>query len=503
MDMDLARRPVRILFAASEHVRHADVMAELEVRGIATSWAASVDEAFAAVESDDPDVVVVSLDLPGGGGRELCTQLASWRPELRVICAGPEATYEAAIGAMRVGAFDYLPEPIDARALAAAIERAQGTRELRTEVQRLRRALAESKGFEELIGASQPMQRMYAMLERAAETSASVLITGESGTGKEVVARALHRRSRRRDGPFVAINCTALPENLLESELFGHVKGAFTDAKIGRSGLFVKASGGTLLLDEIGEMPTSLQPKLLRALQERMVRPVGSDAEVPFDVRVIAATNRNLEAEVADKRFREDLFYRINVIHVEVPALRERGPDILLLAEHYIQHFSTQLEKPVSGLSHQAAERLLAYDWPGNVRELQNCIERAVALTQQDDLQVDDLPEKVRKYRPSHVLVVSNAPSELLPMEEVERRYVLRVLEAVSGNKKEAAKVLGFDRKTLYRKLERYGVITPDRPERGERPQEPADLGESGDRSEGAVTVSASDSLVDGDKSRA
>jgi two-component system response regulator HydG len=454
--MDPLQPVARLLFASASREWCESLMGELGVRGYDVVWRGSADEARAALEVDDYDALITQPELPGGG-LSLCDEVARRWPEVCNVVSGP-ATYEAAVAALRAGAFDYLGEPLELESLVGCLGRVKRRGELREEVARLRQVLAEAKGFEELLGQSQPMQRLYAMLERAAETNASVLISGESGTGKEVVARSLHRRSRRKDGPFVAINCAALPEALLESELFGHVKGAFTDAKVARSGLFVKASGGTLLLDEIGEMPLALQPKLLRALQERRVRPVGGDSEVPFDVRVVAATNRNLEALVDDKSFREDLFYRINVIHVEVPALRERGADVLLLAQHFVDHFSAQLEKPVTGLSQDATERLLAYDWPGNVRELQNCIERAVALTRGPELSAADLPDKVASYRRSHLLVVSNAPSELVRMEEVERRYVLRVLEAVGGNKKEAARVLGFDRKTLYRKLERYGL---------------------------------------------
>jgi two-component system, NtrC family, response regulator AtoC len=457
--MTSVRPPLRVLFASPEQRSHAAVLSEMQTLGYAICWRGAADDAFAAIDGDEYDLVILHEDLPGGA-TSLCRQLAADRPDVRVIIALREPAFAPALAAVRAGAIDLLLEPIRVTDVAEACDRAQRHREYRLEVKRLRQVLADMKGFEDLVGASQPMQRMYAMLEQAAQTTASVLITGESGTGKEIVARTLHRRSRRKDGPFVAVNLSALPDTLLESELFGHVKGAFTDAKVARSGLFVKASGGTLLLDEIGDMPLSLQPKLLRALQERRVKPVGADVEVPFDVRVVAATNRNLEDEVVEKRFREDLFYRINVIHVAVPALRDRGTDILMLAEQYVQHFAAQLEKDVRGVSYAAAEKLLAYDWPGNVRELQNCIERAVALTQHDEVQLGDLPEKLRKYRRSHVLVVSNTPSELVSMDEVERRYVLRVLKAVKGNKKEAARVLGFDRKTLYRKLDRYGLAS-------------------------------------------
>jgi len=249
-----------------------------------------------------------------------------------------------------------------------------------------------------------------------------------------------------------------VPETLLESELFGHARGAFTDARTARAGLFVQASGGTLFLDEIADLPLSLQPKLLRALQERTVRPVGGNEEVAFDVRLVAATNRDLESAVEDGQFREDLYFRINVIHVALPPLRARGGDVLLLAQHFLTQFAAQSGKHVTGLSPPAAERLMSYAWPGNVRELQNCMERAVALTQFEAIAVDDLPEKIRGYRRSHVLIASDDPTELVPLEEVERRYILRVMEAVGGNKTLAAQTLGIGRKTLYRKLEQYGV---------------------------------------------
>jgi two-component system response regulator HydG len=238
--------------------------------------------------------------------------------------------------------------------------------------------------------------------------------------------------------------------------MFGHVRGAFTDARADRAGLFVKATAGTLFLDEIGEMPLELQPKLLRALQERAVRPLGADNEVPCDARVIAATNHDLETAVEERRFREDLYFRINVIRVDIPPLRVRGGDVLLLAQHFVDRYAAQAGKRIAGLSSPAAERLLAYAWPGNVRELQNCMERAVALARFDQITVDDLPEKIRSYKRSHGVVAGDDPSELVPLEEVERRYILRVLEAVRGNKTAAAHVLGLDRKTLYRKLERY-----------------------------------------------
>jgi two-component system response regulator HydG len=300
------------------------------------------------------------------------------------------------------------------------------------------------------------MAKACELVVRVAQSDATVLITGESGTGKELVAQAIHARSARKDGPFVAINCAAMPETLLESELFGHVRGAFTDARNSRDGLFVKASGGTILLDEIGEMPAGMQAKLLRVLQERTVRPVGADHEQPFDARIVAATNRDIETEVEQRRFREDLFYRINVVRVRVPPLRARGSDVLLLARSCIKRYAAQSGRKVVDMTTMAAERLLSYPWPGNVRELQNCIEHAVALAPLDHIGVEDLPENVRDYGATRIAVESNDPVELLPMEEVRRRYIGKVLDAVAGNKTLAAQVLGVDRRTLYRRLDRW-----------------------------------------------
>jgi two-component system response regulator HydG len=309
---------------------------------------------------------------------------------------------------------------------------------------------------------------------RVAEAETTVLVTGESGSGKELIAKALHTRSARKDRPFVAINCAAMPEALLESELFGHVKGAFTDARTSRSGLFVKASGGTLFLDEIGEMPAGMQAKLLRALQERTVRPVGADTEVPFDARIVAATNRDLEAEVEERRFRVDLFYRINVVSIHAPPLRDRGSDILLLAQHFVRRIQSKGETHILGLKSAAADKLLSYPWPGNVRELQNCMERAVALAQFDHIGLEDLPERIREFTTSRITIEGDDAAELLPMDEVERRYILRTLDAVGGNKTLAAQVLGFDRRTLYRKLERYGRGTHGSEERASSSSPPA-----------------------------
>jgi two-component system response regulator HydG len=437
--------------------------ASLGKRGFTVEWRTDPAAAVECLARADTDVVVTDLRMGPASGLDLCARIVSEWPEVPVILITGFGTLDTAIAAIRAGAYDFITKPIEIDALAVAIERAVERRRLRHEVQNLRRAVGSMKGrFGKLLGSSDAMRPVYDVLERIADSSATVLVTGESGTGKEVVARALHDTGPRRNAAFVAINCSAVPEALLESELFGHARGAFTDARSPRTGLVLQANGGTLLLDEIGDMPMPLQAKLLRALQERTVRPVGGDAEVPFDVRVLATTNRDLRALIDEGRFREDLYFRINVIHIELPPLRARGGDVLLLAQHFIDLHAARAGKTVTGLAPAAAERLLAYPWPGNVRELQNCIERAIALTRHPEVQVEDLPETVRSFKRSHVLVAASDPSELVPLAEVERRYVLRVVEAAGGNKSLAAQILGITRKTLYRKLEEYGQTTEE-----------------------------------------
>jgi two-component system response regulator AtoC len=414
-------------------------------------------DALAAIPNHDVDVIVTDLNMKGMTGLELCQHVAADRPDIPVLMLTAFGSFETAVGAIRAGAYDFVTKPVEIEALAIAVRRAAEHRALRGEVKRLREVVAQTRGRGDLIGSSTAMQQVYGLIDQVSSTDATVLITGESGTGKEVVAREIHQRSKRATGPFVAINCAAVPEQLLESELFGHAKGAFTDAKQNRPGLFQQANGGTLFLDEIGEMALVLQPKLLRALQERKVRPVGGDSEVVIDVRLVTATNRDLEEMVEEKRFREDLYYRINVIHIPLPPLRARGGDVLLLAQHMLKHYAAVFDKKVIGLAAAAAERMMTYDWPGNVRELGNCLERAVALARFEEIQVEDLPEKIRSSRHRLSLSGTELP-ELLTLEEIERRHVLRVLEACNSNRTDAAKMLGLDRKTLYRKLLRWGV---------------------------------------------
>jgi two-component system, NtrC family, response regulator AtoC len=434
----------------------------LGARGYQTASRTSADAALELLHLHDFDAVITDVRMRGLNGIELCSRIADSRPDIPVIVITAFGSMDAAIEAIRAGAYDFVTKPFELEAIRMTVQRAVMHRSLSRKVARLEQALRETRTFESLLGSSTSMRRIYDLIERVAPSDTAVLITGESGTGKELVARALHRRSPRQAGPFVAINCAAMPETLLEGELFGHVKGAFTDAKTDRPGLFQQAHRGTLFLDEVGELPLGLQPKLLRALQEKSVRPLGSQTESSFDARIIAATNRDLETAVAEGRFRDDLYYRIHVIQIDMPPLRTRGNDILVLAQHFVERFASIAGKPVRGILPAAAEKLLAYAWPGNVRELQNCIERAVTLCRYSEVTADDLPEKVQNSKRAPAVIASDEPSDLVSMEEIERRYVLRVFEATGRNKSLAAKILGFNRKTLYRKLRRYGVIAAD-----------------------------------------
>ena len=425
--------------------------------GIKVTTCTSASSALEMVASHDFDLVLTDLSMPEMGGLELCERVLGTRPNVPVLVITGQGSLETAIGAMRVGAYDFITKPVDPKVLVVNVNRAIEHKGLTDEVKRLQSAVPVSdKELENVVGSSAAMRRVFHLVGRVANSEAGVLIHGETGTGKELIARAIHEQGRRKDGPFVAINCAAVPASLIESELFGHERGAFTDAKSQRTGLFVQANGGTLFLDEIGELPLEVQPKLLRALQEKKVRPVGSNREIPFDARLIAATNRVLEDEVYEKRFREDLFYRINVVKIDVPPLRERGGDVVHLARHFLKIYAHRHGKGEVELAAGAAEKLLGYAWPGNVRELENCLDGAVAMARAGKIELDDLPQKVREFRPDKFVVSANQPEEIVTIDELERRYILRVLSLVGGNKSRAAQVLGFDRRTLYRKLERY-----------------------------------------------
>lgn len=429
------------------------------LRGEGAEVDCALDEAEAAERLAGPlyDVVLTDLNLGLGSGLQICDLVSRIQPGVPVIVVTGYGSFDAAIGAIRAGAYDFITKPIDAGMVTVAVARALEYRRVHVQLGELEDRLRKRDAPGQLVGECTGMKRVYSLIQRVRDTPVSVLIHGESGTGKELVARALHQDTGRGDKRFVAVSCAAIPANLLEDELFGHAKGAFTDARSARAGLFEQADGGTLFLDEIGEMPADMQPKLLRVLQERTVRPIGDSREIPIDVRIVAATNRDLEAEVEKGNFREDLFYRLNVVQISVPPLRSRGNDILLLATHFIKKSAERLGREVKGLTSEAAHLLLAYDWPGNVRQLQNCIESAVTLTQTDHLTPLDLPEKIRGFRPpARSEGPELHPEHILTLEELERRYIEQVLTLSGDNKSQAARLLGLDRRTLYRKLERY-----------------------------------------------
>lgn len=427
------------------------LMEALEDEGYRVSDHATAESALAEIrDGRETDLVVTDLIMPGMRGHELVAELRKIRPELNVIVITAYGSISSAIDLIKAGAYDYLPKPVSEERLLAVIRRALEESELRRKVARLSRdAGTPPDGF---VGASRAMQELFERLGKAAESDQPVLITGETGTGKELVARAVHRRGAT--GRFVPVNCGALPENLLESELFGHAEGAFTDASQDKVGLFEEADGGTLFLDEIGELPASLQPKLLRALEQGEVRRVGETRSRTYDARTLAATNQDLEQKIAEGEFREDLYWRLNVLRLEVPPLRDRRADIPLLAEHFLAESSGSEVGP-ERISSEAMAVLTAYSWPGNVRELKNVVERAVALTEATEIRPEDLPERIREEGRAAALV-ERAAGESLTLDELERAYIYRIMDRVGGNKSRAAELLGIDRTTLYRKLERY-----------------------------------------------
>jgi two-component system response regulator PilR (NtrC family)/two-component system response regulator HydG len=415
------------------------------------------------------DLVVTDVKMPDMDGLDMLAEIrapvdpTNAPPHVVVITAF--GSIETAKRALKLGAHDYITKPFEIDDLVVAVEKALDERTLRREVARLRKEVARPYRFENIIGKSPPMQDVFALIRRLSSSSVNVLITGESGTGKELVARALHYNSPRVKKPFVAVNCAAIPDTLLESELFGYKRGAFTDARVDRPGMFLEADGGTIFLDEIGDLTPALQAKLLRVLQEKEVRPLGAARPEKVDVRVLSATNRDLAQRMSEGAFREDLFYRLNVIEVVLPPLRDRAEDVLPLADHFLGEAAGRTGKPINQFTQAALKILLAYPWPGNVRELENVIERAVALAEGEQIGPDDLPSQVRERRSSDVL--AGALARGLTLAELEREYISRVLQAEGGNKTRAAQRLGLDRKTLYRKLEEYqrspgGAIAAD-----------------------------------------
>ncbi len=428
--------------------------------GYAADTARDGDEAVSMVREKAYDAVLTDVRMGKTDGITAMKQIISFNPSLPVILMTAYSSVETAVDALRVGAYDYLIKPLDFDALKETLKKAISQASLGVENRELRRQMSEENESLEILGRSPAITGMLSMLRTVAPTEATVLVTGESGTGKELVARALHAQSLRRDMPLVTVNCAALAETLLESELFGHEKGAFTGADRRREGRFKQADKGTLFLDEIGEMPVSIQAKLLRALQQGEIQRVGSDKSEYVDVRVIAATNRDLKKEVAERRFREDLYFRLNVISLEVPALRDRREDIPLLATHFLKRFSERNHKNIKAISPQCMDMLLRYDWPGNVRELENAIERAVILCAGDTLLGHELPAGIARLAQENPGTGQQAMSSLagLPLDEVEKRAIEETLRETKDNKSAAARKLGITRATLHKKLRKYEI---------------------------------------------
>jgi two-component system response regulator GlrR len=432
------------------------VKMRLESANFEVVTALKEEEAIEAVKGQVFDLSLVDLQLVNQDGISLMEELHLIIPEMPVIILTAYGSIESAVEAMRRGAYSYLTKPFDPRDLLLQIERALDNRRLASEIQRLKGLLDERYGFENIVARSEKMQKVLEMVSQIAKTDSTVYIYGESGTGKELIAKAIHLASERKDRAFVAINCAALPETLMESELFGHEKGAFTGAVRSTKGLFTQAHEGTIFLDEIGDMPLSIQAKLLRVLQERQFYPVGSEKSVEVDVRVIVATQKDLEDQVKQGLFREDLFYRIHVIPIYLPPLRERKEDIPLLAEHFLKKFSRQMKKEVRGLTPTAIQRLMLHEWPGNVREVENTIEYAVAMTQQDVISEDF----ILQTRVSE-------PQELLkPLKEArndfEKRYLVHLLQLSEGNVSKAAKLAGRYRADFYDLLKKHDLKLED-----------------------------------------
>jgi DNA-binding NtrC family response regulator len=450
-----------ILVVDNEHSVRLTLSMLLKGKGHQVLEAADGRAAIEKLREEVVSLVITDLKMAEVSGLDVLREAKALRPETEVILLTGYGTIESAVEAMRLGAFDYVTKPFESSELLHRVQNALEHHQLVSEVRLLRQQIREQRGFGTLVGKSPEIHRVAEMVSRVAGTDTTILIEGESGTGKELVARAIHAESPRADRPFVAINCGALPETLLESELFGHVKGAFTGAIATKKGLFEEADQGTLFLDEIGDTSPATQIKLLRVLQEREIRRVGSNAPIKINVRLLAATHRPLEELVREGRFRDDLFYRLNVVAIPLPPLRDRRGDMPLLAAHFLEGAAKRLGKPVPTLSQEALSLLMEYPWPGNVRELENAIERAVLLAQQNVIYPGDLPPSLR--RGAHPGESAPASPKPMRLDEVERSHILKTLEDLGWNQARAAEVLGIGRNTLWRKLKEYGIQPPER----------------------------------------
>jgi len=447
--------PVRVLVVDDDEITCNLLEEVLAKEGFAVDRALNGREAIDKGERAPYDVVLTDIRMIGTDGMEVLRAYRQKSPDTIIIMMTAFGSIETAIRAIKEGAYDYVSKPFKLEEIKLTIHRALEQSRLFRENLQYRQELITKYKIENIVGRSPQMLQVYKTIARVAESRSTVLISGESGTGKELVARAIHFNSLRASKPFVAVDCGSLAETLLESELFGHVRGAFTGAVFSKKGLFEEADGGTCFLDEVGDISLSMQAKLLRVLQEHEIKRVGGTETLKIDVRIVAATNKNLEELVAGKRFREDLFYRLNVVFIHLPSLRERAEDVPLLADHFLRKYAAENAKPVSQISQEVLEHLARHRWPGNVRELENVIERAVTLSHHSIILPEDLPrrlivepaEDTTRSLPSHI-----------PLSELEKLYLQKVLEETGGNKKKAAAILGIDRRTLYRMAARYGL---------------------------------------------
>ena len=430
--------------------------AALEMEGYTVALAADGKQGLARMVKGDIDLVITDLRMPEVSGEQVLAKVAAENPGVPVIVLTGHGSIDSAVEAMRNGAYDFLTNPLNLDQLILIVKRALESRELAIKHRELLEQLNSRKSFESIIGKSAEMQKIFATVRKAADSKASVLITGESGVGKELIANALHNLSPRRDKPLIKVHCAALSENLLESELFGHEKGAFTGAVARKRGRFELAAGGTIFLDEIGEIDQNVQIKILRVLQDKRFERVGGEETIEVDVRVIAATNRDLEKEIADGRFREDLYYRLNVVHIHVPPLRERRDDIPLLIASFLQEFAKENGKKIEGIDARARSALYKFDWPGNIRQLRNCLESAVVMCSSSVITLEDLPPSIAGSGEDALISIPAG----IPMEEAEKILIQQNLAINKGNKSKTADILGIGRKTLHRKLDEYAGKT-------------------------------------------
>jgi DNA-binding NtrC family response regulator len=451
---------MNILVVDDEKLIRWSLKERLTREGYAVSEAEDGRSAAAALDQQLPDIVLLDMKLPDTDGLSILKGVQERAPELPVIIITAYSTVDTAVEAMKLGAYDYVAKPFNMDELAITVKRALEASTLRREVADHVREQKARYGIHTLVGRSRAMQDIVGLIRKVSGSQATtVLLRGESGTGKDVIAKAIHYESGRADKPFMNITCTALQDTLLESELFGHEKGSFTDAKAQKKGLFELAHGGTIFLDEIGDMSPTLQSKLLRALEERAFRRIGGTQDIKVDVRVIAATNRHLEKAIEEKRFREDLYYRLNVITIEVPPLRERREDVPLLVEHFLKHFAREFRKPVIDVSGEALQKLQGYDWPGNVRELKNAVERAVLLGSGSVVAADDVVLGRAAQAPERDKRLLSLPHKGIKLEELEKDLVVQALERTGGNQTKAGELLGMTRDQIHYRMEKFGLV--------------------------------------------